>query len=75
MVRAAMVDESAPQGEPESEAPLPCSPCHGTGKLISGAGGTPHEVVCPWCEGGGITIPEHDAQAARRAAQGADSPS
>ncbi len=44
--------------------PLPCSPCRGTGKLTSGFGGTPHEVVCAWCEGSGVTMPEHDAQEA-----------
>ncbi|MTD42981.1 hypothetical protein GKE82_01330 [Conexibacter sp. W3-3-2] len=49
--------------------PVPCSPCRGTGKLISNFGGSPHEVVCPWCEGTGVQIPEHDAQAARRAAE------
>ncbi len=52
--------------------PAPCSPCRGTGKLISGSGGTPHEVPCPWCEGTGTQIPEHDAQAARRPADDGD---
>jgi hypothetical protein len=32
--------------------------------VISGLGGTPHRVRCPWCEGSGRFIPEHDAQAA-----------
>jgi DnaJ-class molecular chaperone len=39
-----------------------CSPCRGTGKLISGLGGTPHEVTCPWCQGTGKRIPGIDAQ-------------
>lgn len=67
MVRAAMADEPLP----EDAAPQPCSPCRGTGRLLSGAGGTQHEVSCPWCEGGGVTIPGHDAQSARREDQGA----
>jgi DnaJ-class molecular chaperone len=40
----------------------PCLACRGTGRLISGLGGTPHEVVCPWCRGTGIRIPGIDAQ-------------
>jgi hypothetical protein len=32
--------------------------------VISNKGGSPHEVTCPWCEGTGRFIPEHDAQAA-----------
>ncbi|MGH2916310.1 MAG: hypothetical protein ACRDMX_15125 [Solirubrobacteraceae bacterium] len=39
-----------------------CTPCRGTGRLTSGLGGTPHEVVCPWCRGGGVRIPGIDAQ-------------
>lgn len=49
-----------------ADAPRPCPPCRGTGRLISGDGGEPHEVVCPWCEGSGDFLPGHDAQAARR---------
>ena len=37
-----------------------------TGRVVSGKGGTPSEVPCPWCEGTGRFIPEHDAPAARR---------
>jgi DnaJ-class molecular chaperone len=44
-------------------APEPCSPCRGTGKVISQLGGKREELECPWCEGGGVRIPEHDAQA------------
>lgn len=55
-----------PQASAEPDGPLPCSPCRGTGRLISRAGGSDHEVTCPWCEGGGTLIPGHDAQAARR---------
>ena len=49
-------------------APLPCSPCRGTGQVISNLGGSPSQVTCPWCEGGGMLLPGHDAQAARSAA-------
>jgi hypothetical protein len=38
--------------------------------VLSLLGGTPAQVVCPWCEGSGTQIPEHDAQAARIAAAG-----
>jgi DnaJ-class molecular chaperone len=51
--------------------PLPCAPCRGTGRLISNLGGTPTPVTCPWCEGGGVMLPEHHAQAARSAADNA----
>ena len=47
-------------------AAQPCAPCRGTGQVISNLGGTPQQVTCPWCEGGGARLPEHDAQAARR---------
>jgi hypothetical protein len=52
---------------PESSGPTPCGPCRGTGKLLSSAAtgpelGEPHTVRCPWCEGTGTSIPDHDAQ-------------
>lgn len=59
-----MADDAS--ATPETAEPLPCPPCRGTGRLISKSGGTEHEVTCPWCEGGGVLIPGHDAQAARR---------
>jgi hypothetical protein len=37
--------------------------CRGTGRVISNLGGTPSSVTCPWCDGGGVRIPEIDAQA------------
>ena len=39
-----------------------CTPCRGTGKLISGLGGDPHPVTFPWCEGTGRFSAGHDAQ-------------
>jgi len=65
---------SADAPEPETAEPTPCSPCRGTGKLISNLGGTPSTVTCPWCDGGGIEIRGHDAQARRRAEAGGTDP-
>jgi DnaJ-class molecular chaperone len=49
---------------------IPCPPCRGTGTVVSNLGGAAHDVTCPWCEGGGVLIPGHDAQAARREGAG-----
>jgi DnaJ-class molecular chaperone len=57
---------AADQETPEPAEPLPCSACRGTGQVISNLGGSPSTVTCPWCEGTGRFIPDHDAQAARR---------
>ena len=38
-------------------------PCRGSGRVISNLGGTPSTVTCPWCGGGGVRLPEVDAQA------------
>ena len=54
-----------PDPPPADDDPGRCHACRGTGQVISGLGGTPHQVSCPWCEGTGRFIPEHDAQAAR----------
>jgi DnaJ-class molecular chaperone len=51
--------------EASAEDPGRCHACRGTGQVISGFGGAPHQVTCPWCEGTGRFIPEHDAQAGR----------
>ena len=56
----AATDES-----PKTES-KPCAPCRGTGGLISNLGGEPSTVTCPWCDGGGMQLSGHDAQAARR---------
>ena len=58
-----MAEEEAKTEAPAE--PRPCMPCSGKGKVVSNAGGDPHEVTCPWCEGGGVMIAEHDAQAAQ----------
>jgi DnaJ-class molecular chaperone len=55
-----------PQPPDEGAEPRQCTPCRGTGRVISNLGGSPHEETCPWCEGTGTFIPGHDAQAARR---------
>jgi DnaJ-class molecular chaperone len=52
--------------EQSTAAPGPCAPCRGTGQVISNLGGKPSTVTCPWCEGSGMQLPGHDAQAARR---------
>jgi DnaJ-class molecular chaperone len=59
---------SADEETPEAAEPVPCTVCRGTGTLISNLGGSPSSVECAWCEGTGVFLPEHDAQAARRAA-------
>ena len=50
----------------EPHDPERCTPCRGTGRVISGLGGEPKPVTCPWCEGDGRRIIGHDAQAARK---------
>jgi hypothetical protein len=55
----------APERERPSEAGAgTCSPCRGTGRLLSNLGGSAHEVRCPWCRGSGERIPGIDAQEA-----------
>ena len=54
-------------------APQPCSACRGSGVVISNLGGEPRQLACPWCDGGGVVLAEHDAQAHWRAQAPADS--
>ena len=61
----------APDDEFEMES---CRACRGTGTVISNLGGSPSEVDCPWCEGTGKFIPEHDAQAHWGAEEAPDAP-
>jgi DnaJ-class molecular chaperone len=39
-----------------------CTPCRGSGKVISALGGEQHVVTCPWCGGTGRFQPGRDAQ-------------
>jgi DnaJ-class molecular chaperone len=50
----------------DAHDPNRCTPCRGTGQVLSTLGGSPQQVTCPWCEGSGRFQPGHDAQAARR---------
>jgi DnaJ-class molecular chaperone len=52
----------------EPHDPERCTPCRGTGRVISALGGEPKPVTCPWCEGAGKRIAGHDAQAAQKPA-------
>jgi DnaJ-class molecular chaperone len=64
----------APDDEFELES---CRACRGSGKVISNLGGSPSEVECPWCDGTGRLIADHDAQAhwaARQGGEGAEKP-
>jgi hypothetical protein len=47
----------------ETSEPEPCGACRGSGLVISHLGGEPHELPCPWCEGSGLRLRGHDAQA------------
>jgi DnaJ-class molecular chaperone len=52
---------SAEESQPDTTRTV-CTPCRGTGRLISGLGGEPHEVTCPWCGGSGEFVSGRDAQ-------------
>lgn len=54
--------EAGARADAGEDGPGTCLACRGTGKLISGLGGTPHEVTCPWCGGSGNRIPGINAQ-------------
>lgn len=60
--KARGLDEGSADAPAIDDAHKDCWVCRSTGKLISGADGEPHEVVCPWCEGTTRTIAGHDAQ-------------
>jgi DnaJ-class molecular chaperone len=49
---------------PSDEDRSTCTACRGTGRVVSGLGGTPHEVTCPWCGGDGVFHSGRDAQQA-----------
>jgi DnaJ-class molecular chaperone len=64
---------SAEEETPElDDEVVPCTVCRGTGTLISNLGGTPFDVDCAWCEGTGTFLPDHDAQAAKKAERAAE---
>jgi hypothetical protein len=52
----------SPEDSDQAQGAPACMPCRGTGRLISGLGGEPHEVACPWCRGTGRRIAGIDAQ-------------
>jgi DnaJ-class molecular chaperone len=54
----------AVSASPDPHDPSACTACRGTGEVVSNLGGTAHRVPCPWCDGSGRFLPEHDAQAA-----------
>jgi DnaJ-class molecular chaperone len=49
--------------ESDQQPPVPCSACRGTGSVISNLGGVAATLPCPWCEGSGVWLRGHDAQA------------
>ena len=55
--------EQADAGQASAADDQTCLPCRGTGQVISGLGGTPRPVACPWCEGSGQRRAGIDAQA------------
>jgi DnaJ-class molecular chaperone len=62
-----MATEDRSRREQAERDPLTCRPCRGTGQVVSNLGGTPSTVTCPWCDGTGHWLPDHDAQARARA--------
>jgi hypothetical protein len=52
-------DERSAPGEERGT----CTPCRGTGEVVSALGGEQHVVSCPWCGGTGRFQPGRDAQA------------
>lgn len=58
-------DAAEQHGEPQ-----PCTPCHGSGQVISSLGDRQRKVTCPWCRGGGVRIAGADAQEYRREQDG-----
>ena len=52
------------RGPADGEDRSVCTPCRGTGRVVSTLGGDAHEVTCPWCGGSGRFSPGRDAQQA-----------
>jgi DnaJ-class molecular chaperone len=53
-----MADETEPPSRSDD-----CLACRGSGQVTSSLGGEPKLVACPWCEGSGVRLAGHDAQA------------
>ena len=51
-----------PQAARPDESRTTCSPCRGTGKVVSNLRGEAHDVTCPWCGGTGKFAFGRDAQ-------------
>jgi DnaJ-class molecular chaperone len=49
-------------GSTEDDPRGQCTPCRGTGKVVSNLNDSPHQVTCPWCGGSGRFQPGRDAQ-------------
>jgi DnaJ-class molecular chaperone len=54
--------------EDTTPEPGDCLACRATGQVVSNLGGEPRQVPCPWCEGSGVRLTGHDAQARWRVA-------
>ena len=52
----------SPEADQSGSDRTQCTPCRGTGRVISNLGGDADEVVCPWCGGSGRFTPGKDAQ-------------
>ena len=63
---------AAEMSAPTEHDPSTCTACRGSGEVISGLGGEPHRVRCPWCEGTGRFDAARDAQAPARDGHPAD---
>ena len=58
-----MADQSQDSAqEPAGASRTPCSPCRGTGTVVSMLGGQRSELKCPWCQGTGVQAPVQDPQ-------------
>jgi DnaJ-class molecular chaperone len=53
---------AAPMAAERDDERSVCTPCRGTGILISNLGGSQHQVTCPWCGGTGRFQAGRDAQ-------------
>jgi hypothetical protein len=61
---AAVSTEPPNPANADAGAAEPCMACRGTGQVASHLGGGSSMVPCPWCRGGGVRLPDVDAQQA-----------